>query len=48
MKAATSDQLRQNFEEHRMVTEQQIGRVEQVFQLLGVKPIAKNVRLWRD
>lgn len=42
MKAATSDQLRQNFEEHRMVTEQQIGRVEQVFQLLGVKPIAKK------
>ncbi|HEX8676908.1 MAG TPA: DUF892 family protein, partial [Segetibacter sp.] len=34
MKAATSDQLRQSFEEHRMVTEQQIGRVEQVFQLL--------------
>lgn len=42
MKAATSDQLKQNFEEHRMVTEQQIGRVEQVFQLLGVKPIAKK------
>jgi ferritin-like metal-binding protein YciE len=42
MKAATSDQLRQSFEEHRMVTEQQIGRVEQVFQLLGVKAVAKK------
>lgn len=42
MKAATSDQLRQMFDEHRMVTEQQIGRVEQVFQLLGVKPVAKK------
>ncbi len=42
MKAATSDQLRQAFEEHRVVTEQQIGRVEQVFQLLGVKAVAKK------
>lgn len=41
-KAATSDQLRQSFEDHRMVTEQQVGRVEQVFQLLGVKAVAKK------
>src|SRR3954447_5241705 len=32
-RAATSDQLKQAFEQHRVVTEQQIGRVEQVFQL---------------
>ncbi|WP_018612475.1 ferritin-like domain-containing protein [Segetibacter koreensis] len=42
MRAATSDQLKQAFEEHRVVTEQQVGRVEQVFQLIGVKAIAKK------
>lgn len=42
MKAATSDQLRQAFEQHTVVTEQQIGRLEQVFQLLGQKAIAKK------
>lgn len=42
MKAATSDQLKQAFEEHKVVTEQQIGRVEQVFQLIGVKAVAKK------
>jgi len=41
-KAATSDQLKQAFEQHRVVTEQQIGRVEQVFQQLGVKAVAKK------
>lgn len=42
MKAATSDQLKQAFEEHATVTEQQILRVEQVFQLLGQKAVAKK------
>ena len=42
MKAATSDQLKQNFEEHARVTEQQIGRLEQVFQIVGVKAVAKK------
>ncbi len=42
MRAATSDQLKQAFEEHKVVTEQQIGRVEQVFQLIGVKAVAKK------
>jgi ferritin-like metal-binding protein YciE len=41
-KAVTSDQLRQSMEEHRMVTEQQIGRLEQVFQSLGLKAVAKK------
>ncbi len=42
MKAATSNQLKQAFEEHKEVTQQQIGRVEQVFQLIGVKAVAKK------
>lgn len=42
MKAATSDILKQNFEEHTRVTEQQIGRAEQVFQLLGIKAVGKK------
>jgi ferritin-like metal-binding protein YciE len=42
MKAATSDQLKQAFEQHARVTEQQIGRVEQVFQLINIKAVAKK------
>ncbi len=42
MKAATSEQLKQNFQEHTLVTEQQIGRLDQVFQLLGTKAVAKK------
>ncbi|HEX8357536.1 MAG TPA: ferritin-like domain-containing protein [Segetibacter sp.] len=42
MKAATSDQLKQAFEQHAKVTEQQIARVEQVFQLIGIKAVAKK------
>ena len=42
MKAATSDQLKQNFEEHTAVTQQQIGRIEKVFELLGTKAVAKK------
>lgn len=42
MKAATSDQLKKVFDDHRVMTEQQVLRVEQVFQLLGVKAVAKK------
>jgi ferritin-like metal-binding protein YciE len=42
MKAATSDQLKQAFEQHRVMTEQQIVRVEQVFELIGEKAVAKK------
>jgi ferritin-like metal-binding protein YciE len=42
MKAATSEQLKQAFEEHRVVTDQQITRIEEVFQLLGKKAVAKK------
>lgn len=42
MKAATSDQLKQLFQEHLTVTEQQIARLEQVFQLISVKAVAKK------
>jgi ferritin-like metal-binding protein YciE len=34
-KAATSDQLRAAFEKHHDETEEQIGRLEQIFELLG-------------
>ena len=37
MKAATSDQLKQTFEQHKVVTDGQIQRLEQVFQLVGKK-----------
>lgn len=42
MKAATSDQLKKVFDDHRVMTEQQVLRVEQVFQFLGVKAVAKK------
>lgn len=42
MKAATSDQLKQAFEEHLTVTEQQIVRLDQVFEKVGVKAVAKK------
>lgn len=41
-KAATSAELQQAFEEHTAVTEQQITRLEQVFELLGKKASAKK------
>jgi ferritin-like metal-binding protein YciE len=41
-KAATSSQLASAFEQHLAVTEQQIGRAEQVFELLGMSPRAKK------
>lgn len=42
MKATTSDQLKQAFEEHAAVTEQQIVRLDQVFEKVGVKAVAKK------
>jgi ferritin-like metal-binding protein YciE len=36
--AAQADQLKQAFETHRMQTEQQIGRLNDVFALLGERP----------
>ncbi|TDH27238.1 ferritin-like domain-containing protein [Segetibacter sp. 3557_3] len=41
-KAATSEQLKQAFEEHLTMTQQQIERLEQVFQSLGEKAKAKT------
>jgi ferritin-like metal-binding protein YciE len=41
-KAATSDELRSAFEEHLAVTEEQIVRVEQVFEMLDLPPRAKK------
>jgi ferritin-like metal-binding protein YciE len=41
-KAATSDELRSAFEEHLAVTEEQIVRVEQVFEMLDMAPRAKK------
>ncbi len=42
MKATTSDQLKQAFEEHVAVTGQQIVRLDQVFEKVGVKAVAKK------
>jgi ferritin-like metal-binding protein YciE len=41
-KAATSSQLAAAFEQHLAITETQIGRAEQVFELLGMSPRAKK------
>lgn len=41
-KAATSDELRVAFENHLTQTEEHVGRLEQVFELLGLKPQAKK------
>lgn len=38
IKAAESDELRSAFETHRRETEEQIRRLEQVFEMLGEKP----------
>lgn len=42
MKAATSSELKQAFQEHLDVTKTQVTRLEQVFELLGKKPQAKK------
>src|SRR6476469_3287930 len=41
-KAATSEELANAFDEHLAVTEDQIDRVEQVFELLDLTPRAKK------
>lgn len=41
-KAASSDELRQAFENHLSQTEEHVARLEQVFELLGMKPMAKK------
>lgn len=41
-KAATTEELKQAFQEHLAVTEEQITRLEQVFELLGKKPQGKK------
>ena len=43
-KAATSPELRRAFEEHLRQTEQQIKRLEQIFQTLGEKPGGKTCK----
>jgi ferritin-like metal-binding protein YciE len=41
-KAATSEELKQAFQDHLEVTEEQIGRLEEVFGILGKKAQAKK------
>ena len=41
-KAATSEELRNAFAEHLTVTQTQVSRLEQVFELLGEKAVAKK------
>ena len=41
-RAATSEELKTAFEEHLAQTEEQIQRLEQVFEILGKKPQAKK------
>ena len=42
MKAATSPELKQAFQEHLEVSKNQVTRLEKVFELLGKKPQAKK------
>ena len=41
-KAATSEELRNAFAEHLTITQTQVSRLEQVFELLGEKAVAKK------
>ena len=41
-KAAYSDELREAFENHLSQTEEHVARLEQVFEILGMKPVAKK------
>ncbi len=41
-KAATSTDLKKAFEKHRSETEGQVVRLEQVFDIIGAKPVAKT------
>lgn len=41
-KAATSEELKQALQDHLTVTEEQVARLEQVFELMGKKPQAKK------
>jgi ferritin-like metal-binding protein YciE len=41
-KAATSEELKQAFESHLTMTEEQVARLEQVFELLGEKAKGKT------
>ena len=41
-KAATSEELKNSFSEHLEVTREQIGRLEQAFEILGKKPQGKK------
>ena len=41
-KAAHSPQLKKAFEKHRLETEGQVGRLEQIFELIGSKPQTKT------
>ena len=42
VKKATSDELVQALEDHLEVTENQVEKVEQVFEIIGKKPVAKK------
>jgi ferritin-like metal-binding protein YciE len=41
-KAASSEELRQAFENHLTQTEEHVSRLEQIFEILGMKPQAKK------
>jgi ferritin-like metal-binding protein YciE len=41
-KAATSTELKQAFEDHRLMTLEQVARLEQVFEIMGEKPKGKK------
>ena len=47
-KKATTDELKSAIEEHLTQTEEQISRLEQVFELCGKKHRPRNVMLWKD
>lgn len=47
-KAATTEELQAAIEEHLGQTQEQVLRLEQVFELLGEKAQAKNVMPWKD
>ncbi len=46
IKNATSSELQTALKEHLAVTQQQVTRLEQVFESIGAKAAAKNVKQW--
>ncbi|MDN3694292.1 DUF892 family protein [Chryseobacterium tructae] len=46
--AATTEELKDAFEDHQLQTKKHISRLEKVFKLINESPEQKNVKQWMD